>query len=142
VSELLAPKVVLQARSFDLFYDAVFKSEWPTLDWSIKSLAKFLKFKWRDADPSGAASIERQIATGRRNGYEGLRPRIREANRSHASGSPSPAERRGKPHAGERRHRGEQDCGERPHMDVWAGPLAKRESAASGGGWTAASQGW
>jgi predicted RecB family nuclease len=45
-------------RSFDLFYDAVFKSEWPTLDWSIKSLAKFLKFSWRDVDPSGAASIE------------------------------------------------------------------------------------
>jgi hypothetical protein len=81
----------LQARSFDLFYDAVFKSEWPTLDWSIKSLAKFLQFKWGDADPSRAASIERQIATGRRNGYEGLRPRICEASRSHASGSPSPA---------------------------------------------------
>jgi predicted RecB family nuclease len=45
-------------RSFDLYFDAVFKSEWPTLDWSIKSLAKFLKFSWRDADPSGAASIE------------------------------------------------------------------------------------
>jgi predicted RecB family nuclease len=45
-------------RSFDLFYGAVFKSEWPTLDWSIKSLAKFLKFSWRDPDPSGAASIE------------------------------------------------------------------------------------
>jgi len=45
-------------RSFDLFYDAVFKSEWPTLDWSIKSLAKFLQFSWRDVDPSGAASIE------------------------------------------------------------------------------------
>lgn len=47
-----------RGRSFDLFYGAVFKSEWPTLDWSIKSLAKFLKFQWRDADPSGAASIE------------------------------------------------------------------------------------
>ncbi len=45
-------------RSFDLLYEAVFKSEWPTLDWSIKSLAKFLKFRWRDVDPSGAASIE------------------------------------------------------------------------------------
>jgi predicted RecB family nuclease len=45
-------------RSFDLYYDAVFKSEWPTMDWSIKALAKFLKFKWRDTDPSGAASIE------------------------------------------------------------------------------------
>lgn len=47
-----------EGRSFDLYFDAVFKSEWPTLDWSIKSLAKFLKFRWRDADPSGAASIE------------------------------------------------------------------------------------
>jgi predicted RecB family nuclease len=45
-------------RSFDLYYDAVFNSEWPTMDWSIKSLAKFLKFRWRHADPSGAASIE------------------------------------------------------------------------------------
>ncbi len=45
-------------RSFDLLYEAVFKSEWPTMDWSIKSLAKFLKFRWRDVDPSGAASIE------------------------------------------------------------------------------------
>jgi predicted RecB family nuclease len=45
-------------RSFDLYFDAVFKSEWPTLDWSIKSLAKFLKFSWRDKDASGAASIE------------------------------------------------------------------------------------
>ncbi len=45
-------------RSFDLYYDAVFNSEWPTMDWSIKSLAKFLKFKWRDTDPSGTASIE------------------------------------------------------------------------------------
>jgi predicted RecB family nuclease len=45
-------------RSFDLYYEAVCKSEWPTLDWSIKSLAKFLKFSWRDVDPSGAASIE------------------------------------------------------------------------------------
>jgi len=45
-------------RSFDLYLDAVFKSEWPTLDWSIKSLARFLNFRWRDVDPSGAASIE------------------------------------------------------------------------------------
>jgi predicted RecB family nuclease len=45
-------------RSFDLLYEAVFMSEWPTLDWTIKSLAKFLKFRWRDVDPSGAASIE------------------------------------------------------------------------------------
>ena len=31
---------------------------WPTRDHSIKTLAKFLGFSWRDTDPSGAASIE------------------------------------------------------------------------------------
>jgi hypothetical protein len=33
-------------------------SEWPTMDYSIKSLAKCCGFNWRDTDPSGAASIE------------------------------------------------------------------------------------
>ncbi|MEO8315488.1 MAG: ribonuclease H-like domain-containing protein, partial [Pseudomonadota bacterium] len=33
-------------------------SEWPTHDFSIKSLAKHCGFNWRDADPSGASSIE------------------------------------------------------------------------------------
>ena len=33
-------------------------SEWPTHDFSIKSLAKHCGFHWRDADPSGASSIE------------------------------------------------------------------------------------
>jgi len=43
----------------DLYYDVVFKStEWPTRDFSIKTLAKHLGFKWRDTHPSGAASIE------------------------------------------------------------------------------------
>ncbi len=31
---------------------------WPTRDHSIKTLATFLGFKWRDTNPSGAASIE------------------------------------------------------------------------------------
>jgi predicted RecB family nuclease len=31
---------------------------WPTRDCSIKSLAKYLSFTWRDANPSGTASIE------------------------------------------------------------------------------------
>jgi predicted RecB family nuclease len=31
---------------------------WPTRDHSIKTLAKGLGFKWRDDNPSGAASIE------------------------------------------------------------------------------------
>jgi uncharacterized protein YprB with RNaseH-like and TPR domain len=33
-------------------------TEWSTRDYSIKTLAKYLGFEWRDAHPSGAASIE------------------------------------------------------------------------------------
>src|SRR5665213_195232 len=55
-------------HSVDLYYDVVKKAtEWPTRDHSIKTLAKFLGFKWRDTQPSGAASIEwfdRWIKTG------------------------------------------------------------------------------
>lgn len=47
------------SRAVDLYYDVVLKAtEWPTHDYSIKTLAKFLGFKWRDLHPSGAASIE------------------------------------------------------------------------------------
>ena len=57
-------------RSIDLYFDVVLKAtEWPTRNHSIKSLAKFLGFRWRDTDPSGAASIEwynRWIETGDR----------------------------------------------------------------------------
>lgn len=46
-------------RATDLYFDVVLKAtEWPTRDYSIKSLAKHLGFAWRDAQPSGAASIE------------------------------------------------------------------------------------
>ncbi len=34
------------------------KTEWPTRDFSIKTLASYLGFSWRDTDPSGASSIE------------------------------------------------------------------------------------
>jgi predicted RecB family nuclease len=45
-------------KAFDLL-DVVKKStEWPTRDTSIKTLAQYLGFKWKDAHPSGAASIE------------------------------------------------------------------------------------
>ena len=54
--------------SVDLYYDVVKKkTEWPTRDYSIKTLAKFLGFSWRDTDPSGASSIEwyhRWVETG------------------------------------------------------------------------------
>jgi predicted RecB family nuclease len=47
------------AKAVDLYNDAVVKAtEWPTNDQSIKTLAKYLGFTWRDTDPSGAASIE------------------------------------------------------------------------------------
>lgn len=43
----------------DLYYDVVLpKTDWPTRDYSIKTLAGFLGFQWRDQHPSGAASIE------------------------------------------------------------------------------------
>lgn len=55
-------------RSVDLYFDVVLKSsEWPTRDFSIKTLAQYLGFTWRDAHPSGAASIEwfhRWVETG------------------------------------------------------------------------------
>lgn len=45
-------------RALDLFRIVQSDSEWPTLDYSVKSLAKYLGFAWRDPDPSGASSIE------------------------------------------------------------------------------------
>ena len=46
-------------RAVDLYFNVVrSNTEWPTRDFSIKTLAKFLGFEWRDASPSGAASIE------------------------------------------------------------------------------------
>ena len=54
IEELFDP-----ANAIDLYTDIVKKwSEWPTWDHSIKTLAKFLGFSWRDTHPSGAASIE------------------------------------------------------------------------------------
>lgn len=47
------------ARAVDLYFDVVLKcTEWPTRDFSIKTLAKYLGFDWHDTHPSGAASIE------------------------------------------------------------------------------------
>jgi predicted RecB family nuclease len=47
------------SRTVDLYFDVVLKAtEWPTRDYSLKTLAKHLGFAWRDTHPSGAASIE------------------------------------------------------------------------------------
>lgn len=53
VEALFAPPLAV-----DLYADVKRATEWPTRDFSIKTLATFLGFAWRDADPSGAASIE------------------------------------------------------------------------------------
>lgn len=46
-------------HAVDLYFGIVHpKSEWPTSDYSIKTLATLLDFSWRDSHPSGAASIE------------------------------------------------------------------------------------
>lgn len=48
-----------EGRSIDLYTDVVLRStEWPVHDYSLKTLARYLGFKWRDPHPSGAASIE------------------------------------------------------------------------------------
>jgi len=53
VERLFAPE-----RAIDLYGDVVLKAtEWPTKDHSIKTLAAFLGFTWRDTHPSGAASV-------------------------------------------------------------------------------------
>jgi predicted RecB family nuclease len=45
--------------AIDLYSDVVLPyTEWPTRDYSIKTLAKYLGFGWRDPSPSGAESIE------------------------------------------------------------------------------------
>lgn len=53
--------------SIDLYRVVTSKSVWPTRDHSIKTLATHIGFTWRDAEPSGAASIEwyhRWVETG------------------------------------------------------------------------------
>jgi predicted RecB family nuclease len=47
------------ARAIDLYGDVVLQAtEWPTRDHSIKTLARYLGFTWRDAHPSGTAAVE------------------------------------------------------------------------------------
>ena len=51
--------VFCEDGAVDLYTEVVKKKTvWPTNDHSIKTLAKYLGFEWRDTDPSGAESIE------------------------------------------------------------------------------------
>lgn len=43
----------------DLYFDYVFKyTEWPLPSYSLKAIAQYLNFNWRDKTPSGALSIQ------------------------------------------------------------------------------------
>ena len=54
IKEMFDPRIAV-----DLYYGVVVPcTEWPTMDHSIKTLATFLGFEWRDQSPSGADSIE------------------------------------------------------------------------------------
>lgn len=47
------------AFAVDLYFDVVLpKTDWPTYNYSVKTLAMLQGFRWRDPNPSGAASIE------------------------------------------------------------------------------------
>jgi uncharacterized protein len=47
------------SKSMDLYYGIVKKyTEWPLSSYSVKKIANYLGFKWRDENPSGAASIQ------------------------------------------------------------------------------------
>lgn len=48
-----------KSHAVDLYYDVILKcTEWPLYSYSLKEIAQFLKFKWRDETPSGALSIQ------------------------------------------------------------------------------------
>ena len=51
IEEIFDPR-----HSVDLYNDVVEKgTEWPTRDFSIKTLVQYLGFQWKDPHPSGAA---------------------------------------------------------------------------------------
>lgn len=47
-----------EQRTVDLLKIVKSSTQWPTWNHTIKTLAKYLGFSWRDTNPSGAASIE------------------------------------------------------------------------------------
>ena len=46
-------------RAIDLYTDVILKhTDWPVGSYSLKAIAQYLGFKWRDETPSGALSIQ------------------------------------------------------------------------------------
>jgi predicted RecB family nuclease len=59
MTETELEKMFATDAAVDLYLDVVKAgTEWPVNHYSIKTLAGYLGFKWRDKEPSGAASIE------------------------------------------------------------------------------------
>ena len=67
-TEACVDEIFASEAAVDLYYDIVKPlTEWPTRSLSIKALASFLGFEWRDKEPTGASSIEwfhRWVETG------------------------------------------------------------------------------
>lgn len=48
-----------KSRAVDLYTDVILKNtDWPVGSYSLKTIAQYLGFKWRDETPSGALSIQ------------------------------------------------------------------------------------
>lgn len=46
-------------KAVDLYSEIILKNtDWPLMSYSLKEIAQYLNFEWRDVSPSGAASIE------------------------------------------------------------------------------------
>jgi len=47
------------ATAVDLYTDVIYKyTDWPLSSYSLKEIATYIGFKWRDQTPSGALSIQ------------------------------------------------------------------------------------
>ncbi|MFH1896362.1 MAG: TM0106 family RecB-like putative nuclease [bacterium] len=58
VSKEEIEKLFGRKNSIDLYSDIIYKSvDWPLSSYSLKEIASYLGFKWRDESPSGAESI-------------------------------------------------------------------------------------
>ena len=59
VSEKEVEEFFANPNVIDLYIDVILKNtDWPLGSYSLKAIAQYLGFKWRDETPSGALSIQ------------------------------------------------------------------------------------
>ncbi|MCL4384562.1 TM0106 family RecB-like putative nuclease [Patescibacteria group bacterium] len=59
ISEEELEKLFSKERAIDLYIDVILKlTDWPLSSYSLKEIARYLNFSWRDKTPSGALSIQ------------------------------------------------------------------------------------